>query len=153
MKNLTRMKSRIRSLIGSSARRRLSIAAGASLLTATLGTTPTVSAEASADYVQWLAELDSMLAEREIDTYELQFMPIDFDRIVVTDADGEQRVFHYLSFILRNATISAEDYLDFRASGFRDVMEGFIDRDEVGDLDFAINQGAVFKGANRGLRC
>ena len=102
-------------------------------------------AEPSADYVQWLAELEGMLASRETDDYELMFQPVDFDRLVVTDADGEQRVFHYLSFLLRNTTISAEDYLDFRASSFRDVMEGFIDRDDVGDLDFATEQGAVLR--------
>ena len=60
----------------------------------------------SVEYQRDLAELLLMVdgSARETDIYQLDFMPLEFDRIVIENRLGEADVFHYLTFRLRNVS-------------------------------------------------
>lgn len=54
------------------------------------------------DYLDQKAELENLVNSRDIELFELDFQPLEFDRIVIKDRLDQNRVFHYLAFRIRN---------------------------------------------------
>ncbi len=99
-----------------------------------LGTSNQVSAadgDPNSDYLQWRDELHDMVERRDMDTYELDFRPDPIERIIITDRDGSERVYHYMTFRLRN-TISddTKQKLAFR-SRYAEVLQQIADNYEA----------------------
>ena len=88
----------------------------------------------SPEYQRDLAELMMMVdgSVRETDVFQLDFQPLDFDRIVVDDRLGNSDVYHYLTFRLRNVvsdTVKPDD-ISRQRSAFEEVMDGIVDQYE-----------------------
>ena len=76
---------------------------------------------------QAIAELKAMVADpRDTEEYELDFEPLAFDRILVRDRLGENKVFHYMTFRLRNRVSDSADYLTKHASVYNEVLDGMV---------------------------
>ena len=88
----------------------------------------------SPEYQRDLAELMMMVdgSVRETDVFQLDFQPLEFDRIVIDDRLGNSAVYHYLTFRLRNVVSDSvkPDDIDRKRSAFEEVMDGIVDQYE-----------------------
>ena len=74
-----------------------------------------------------IAALRAMISEpRDTEQYELDFEPLKFDRILVRDRLGNNQVFHYLTFRLRNRVSDSADYLTKRATVYNEVLDKMV---------------------------
>ena len=88
----------------------------------------------SPEYQRDLAELMMMVdgSVRETDVFQLDFQPLDFDRIVIDNRLGNSEVYHYLTFRLRNVVSDSvkPEAIDRKQSAFEEVMNGIVDQYE-----------------------
>ncbi|TVR44939.1 MAG: hypothetical protein EA402_05720 [Planctomycetota bacterium] len=78
-------------------------------------------------YEQEIATLRAMVDEpRDTEIYELDFRPINFDRILVRDRLGENQVFHYLRFRLRNRVSASAEYLSEHATVYNEILDNMV---------------------------
>ena len=76
-------------------------------------------------------ELRALVSEhRDTEQYELDFQPLIFDRILVRDRLGNNQVFHYLTFRLRNRVSDSADYLTKRATVYNEVLDKMVEEYE-----------------------
>ncbi len=54
------------------------------------------------DSIQMKAELEAMVTSRQVELFELSFDAIAIDRVLLKDKLGQERLFHYIAFRLRN---------------------------------------------------
>jgi hypothetical protein len=69
------------------------------------------------------AQLEEMLSSRQLDLFELQFIPGKLDRIVVRDRRGVDHVFNYLTFTVRNQATIDPAQMAARAKGYNEVLQ------------------------------
>jgi hypothetical protein len=85
----------------------------------------------SDEYVQEMAALQALTAERDLELYEFAFTPLTLDRILITRAVGEPTVYHYLVFRVRNQATDATQDLQVRAKGYNEVLQAITTQYEV----------------------
>jgi len=95
------------------------------------------------DYQKWEAELRAMLDSRDVDVFELDFQPLDFDRILVKDGAEVEEVYHYLTFRLRNRVSDNAQYLLEHASAFNEVMDAITK--EYQGVSFSTDEGPTLR--------
>lgn len=85
---------------------------------------PAVQAVEEMNYEQEIASLEAMVSgERDTAIFELDFQPLNFDRILVRDRLGDNQVFHYLTFRLRNRVADGGDFLATQATVYNEVLD------------------------------
>ena len=99
--------------------------------------------ESVAQYVEWQQELEALVDNRDVDVFELDFHPLDFDRILVDDGLGNKQVYHYLTFRLRNKVSDSAKYLQENASAFNEVMASIVK--EYEGVSFNTDEGPVLR--------
>lgn len=87
------------------------------------------------DTAEWRAELVAMLDSRDTDVFELDFKPLELDRIMIKDRTGTEQVFHYLVFRLRNRVSDNARYLVEHATAFNEVMAAITAEHESARFD------------------
>ncbi|TVR11811.1 MAG: hypothetical protein EA401_10340 [Planctomycetota bacterium] len=88
---------------------------------------PTAIAVEEMNYEQEIASLEAMVSgERDTAIYELDFEPLNFDRILVRDRLGDNQVFHYLTFRLRNRVADGGDFLATQATVYNEVLDQMV---------------------------
>lgn len=81
-------------------------------------------------------ELRAMVAApRDTGLYEVDFEALDFDRILLKDGDAFDRVYHYMTFRLRNRVSDNAEYLVKHASNFNEVMDSIVSEYESASFD------------------
>jgi len=83
----------------------------------------TISPEAAAV----IAELEGMVTSRDSEEYEVAFMPLELDRILVRDRLGNEQLYHYLTFRLRNEISESRESVVARASRYNEVLQQMAD--------------------------
>ncbi len=73
------------------------------------------------EYLAAKAELEAMLAKRDLELFEVNFEALALDRILVTDRLGANHVYHYLAFRVRNQAGSTGAPIS-QAKGYNDVL-------------------------------
>ncbi len=86
------------------------------------------------------AQLEAMIADRQLDLYELQFIPGKLDRVVFSDRRGRDIVFNYLTFKIRNQAAVDAAQLATRAKGYNEVLQAIAQQYEMAKID---NDGGV----------
>lgn len=81
------------------------------------------------------AQLEEMLASRQLDLFELQFIPGKLDRIVVRDRRGRDHVFNYLIFSVRNQATVDPAAMAARAKGYNEVLQSIAQQYEQAKID------------------
>lgn len=77
----------------------------------------------SQEFLQQKAELEDMLAKRDLDLYELQVQPGKLGRVVLVDRLGRDHVFNYLTLTIRNQATLDQAQLATRAKGYNEVLQ------------------------------
>ncbi|MFW5750550.1 MAG: hypothetical protein ACOCZK_02770, partial [Planctomycetota bacterium] len=75
----------------------------------------------SPDAQRMEAKLESFLVGRT-GVYELDFEPLSMERVLIDNRIGHDRVYHYLTFRLRNRTSTSATALTPSATAFDEVM-------------------------------
>lgn len=75
----------------------------------------------SQEFLDAKAQLEQMLAKRDLEVFEVNFEPLALDRIVVKDRMGQTHVYHYLAFRVRNQVGSTGTPVS-QAKGYNDVL-------------------------------
>ncbi|MFM2091383.1 MAG: hypothetical protein RLZZ127_1872 [Planctomycetota bacterium] len=78
--------------------------------------------EPSEEYKKDRAELENMLARRDMDLYELQFEPMQMDRVVLRNRLGREKAYDYLVFRIRNQVTDSTERLALKAKGYNEVL-------------------------------
>lgn len=76
----------------------------------------------SEQYLKAKAELEAMVAKWDQGLFELTFEPGTIDRVTLTDRLGETRIFHYLTFRLRNQVTVGGVTPISQAKGYNEVL-------------------------------
>ncbi len=76
------------------------------------------------EYARAKAELDAMLAKRDLGLYEVDFQPQGLKRLVVKDRLGRFHAWHYLTFRLRNQS-GGENPVS-QAEGYNAVLSSIV---------------------------
>ncbi len=74
------------------------------------------------EYLDQKAELEQMLASRNLETYELSFVPLALDRLALKDRLGNVKIYNYLTFRLRNEVADQQSKLLSQAKGYNEVL-------------------------------
>lgn len=82
-----------------------------------------VSAQPTPEYRAELAELEGMQANRQLDVFEMQFIPGRLGQVGLRDRQGREHRFHYLIFTIRNQAAGSEADLALRARGYNEVLQ------------------------------
>ncbi|MCS6970375.1 MAG: hypothetical protein RMM29_05975 [Planctomycetota bacterium] len=82
-----------------------------------------VGAQPTPEYQAELAELQQMLEKRQLDVYEMQFIPGRLGRVSIVGRNGREHRFHYLLFTVRNLAVSDDSQLALRARGYHEVLQ------------------------------
>lgn len=77
----------------------------------------------SESYLRWKSELRQMVESRNLDKFEFDFRPMTIDRIVLPSRLGDNKVFHYVTFRLRNKVSANAEYMMQHRSAFNEVMQ------------------------------
>jgi hypothetical protein len=78
--------------------------------------------EPSPEYKAARAELEGMLSRRDMDLFELQFEPLEMDRIVLRNRLGRERAYDYLIYRIRNQVTDSTERLALKAKGYNEVL-------------------------------
>jgi hypothetical protein len=92
-----------------------------------LGLAAPVVAEEPVGYEAERAALMALLENRDTDLFELDFKPLELDRIILKDGLGDQEVFHYLTFRLRNRVSDDAEYLSQHATVYNEVLDSIVE--------------------------
>lgn len=107
------------------------------VLAACLGA-PLAAADATQPTPEFLADkaqLEEMLSKRQLDLFELQFIPGKLGRVVVKDRVGRDHVFNYLTFSIRNQATVDPAQLATRAKGYNEVLQAIAQQYEMAKVD------------------
>ena len=74
-------------------------------------------------YLDMRAELLAMVESRDTEIFELDFKPLEVDRILLRGGPGGEEVYHYITFRLRNRVSDNAKFLIEHASAFNEVMD------------------------------
>lgn len=83
------------------------------------------------EFVADKAQLDDMLAKRQFDLFELAFTPVKLDRIAFRDRRGQDWVYNYLVFTIRNQATIDPAKLATRAKGYNEVLQAMAQEYEM----------------------
>lgn len=97
--------------------------AALSLSVLLVGTTWAGDAPTNEAFEAEIAELEGLLEGRDTDIYELDFRPGRLDRVLIQNRLGEEEVFHYVTFRLRNRVSKDAETLVEHASAFQEVLD------------------------------
>jgi hypothetical protein len=86
----------------------------------------------SQEYLTQQAELEALVSSRDVDLYEVNFQPLDFDEIVLQDRLAEEHVYDYLTFRLRNQVSDATRVQIAKPSRYNEVLQSIANQ-----FDFA----------------
>jgi hypothetical protein len=75
----------------------------------------------SQEYLEAKAQLEEMLAKRDLEVFEVNFEPLTLDRIVIKDRLGQSHDFQYLAFRVRNQVGSTGTPVS-QSKGYNDVL-------------------------------
>lgn len=89
----------------------------------------------SAQYQEERKALEEMLSSRQLDLFELQFIPGKLDRIVVRDRRGVDHVYNYLTFAIRNQAVADAAQMATRAKGYNEVLQAITKEYEKAKID------------------
>jgi hypothetical protein len=94
---------------------------------------PAVAEDVSAPTQEFLdqkAELEGMLAKRDLELFEVSFDPIALDRIIITDRLGVSRSVAYLAFRIRNQISAGSATPISQAKGYNEVLDAIVQQYE-----------------------
>jgi len=87
------------------------------------------------DYDRQREELRAMVAARDTGWFEVDFQPLSADRILLKDGAEVERVFHYVTYRLRNRVSDNAQFLIEHASNFNEVMDSIVKEHEHAVFD------------------
>lgn len=93
--------------------------------------------EPTPEYKAEKAQLEEMLSKRDLEIYELQFIPGRLGRVTLVDRTGRDRVFNYLTFRIRNAVTADSTVLAAKAKGYNEVLESITKQYERAKVESA----------------
>lgn len=99
----------------------LSLAGAAALTAADVAAAADGLGQPTPEYLAAKAELDKMVANRDLELFEVSFEPVKLDRLLLNDRLGKPQLFHYLVFRLRNQ-VGSGGMLSSQAKGYNDVL-------------------------------
>ncbi len=86
-------------------------------------------------YEQEIRQLTELTSTRDLDVYELEFAPLQTDRIIVQDRAGGTAVFNYLVFRIRNQATDSTQTLQLRAKGYNEVLQSITKQFEFAKVE------------------
>lgn len=103
-------------------RRLLAAALCALALPAMAAERPDPTAE-SQEHKDQYAALMAMVTSRDMEEYEVSFTPLAFDRVILKDRLGRERLYHYLTFRLRNEITDDTKQLAAKATRYNEILQ------------------------------
>jgi len=91
-------------------------------------TAPVGTAGPSQEYQDQLKELAQFTENRNLDTFEMTFRPLELDDIVVKDRLGHYQVYTYLTFQIRNQGIQTGNVADGSMPRYAEVLKAINDQ-------------------------
>lgn len=98
------------------------------------------SGQPTPEFLAEKAQLEEMLSKRQLDLFELQFIPGKLDRVVMRDRRGRDHVYNYLTFSIRNVATVDQAQFAARAKGYNEVLQAIAQQYEMAKVD---NEGGV----------
>lgn len=96
----------------------------AATMAAVLGAVEGTGAPApSQDYLDSKAALEAMITSRDLEIYEVDVAALSLDRVLVKDRLGHERLFHYLTFRIRNRITEDSKALAAKATRYNEVLQ------------------------------
>ena len=93
------------------------------------------SGQPTPEYLAEKAQLEEMISKRQLDLFELQFIPGKLGRVVVRDRRGQDHVFNYLTFAIRNQATVDPAQLATRAKGYNEVLQAIAQQYEQAKIE------------------
>ena len=93
------------------------------------------SGQPTPEFLAEKAQLEAMVSSRQLDLFELQFIPGKLGRVVVRDRRGVEHVFNYLTFSVRNQATADAAQLATRAKGYNEVLQAIAQQYEMAKVD------------------
>jgi hypothetical protein len=81
------------------------------------------------------AQLEEMVSSRQLDLFELQFIPGTLSRVVVHDRRGQDHVFNYLTCTIRNQATVDPAQLATRTKGYNEVLQAIAQQYETAKVE------------------
>jgi hypothetical protein len=75
------------------------------------------------DYLDQKAELENLVSSRDIELFELNFQPLEFDRVLMRNRINQTQVFHYLSFRIRNQVTDRTKQQAAQPSRYSEILQ------------------------------
>jgi hypothetical protein len=93
------------------------------------------SGQPTPEFLAEKAQLEELLSKRQLDLFELQFIPGKLDRVVVRDRRGRDHIYNYLTFSIRNVATIDQAQFAARAKGYNEVLQAIAQQYEMAKVD------------------
>lgn len=93
------------------------------------------SGQPTPEFLAEKAQLEEMVSKRQLDLFELQFIPGKLDRVVVRDRRGRDHIYNYLTFSIRNIATIDQAQFAARAKGYNEVLQAIAQQYETAKVD------------------
>jgi hypothetical protein len=95
----------------------------------------------SQEYLDERAKLEAMISSRDVEEFEVSFKPLALDRVLLKDRLGGERLYHYLTFRLRNEITEDTKQLAQTATRYNEVLQEMANEHEYAKVE----QGVTLK--------
>lgn len=95
----------------------------------------------SQEYLDEKARLEAMISSRDVEEFEMNFQPLALDRILLKDRIGGERLYHYLTFRLRNEITEDTKQLAQTATRYNEILQKMANEHEYAKIE----QGVTLK--------
>jgi len=92
-------------------------------------------AQPTPEYLAEKAQLEEMLTKRDLELFELQYLPGKLGRVAIVDRRGVSHVFNYLTFSIRNQASIDPAQMATRAKGYNEVLQAIAQQYEMAKVD------------------
>ena len=93
------------------------------------------SGQPTPEFLAEKAQLEEMISKRQLDLFELHFIPGKLSRVVMRDRRGRDHVYNYLTFSIRNVATIDQAQFAARAKGYNEVLQAIAQQYEMAKVD------------------
>lgn len=93
------------------------------------------SGQPTPEFLAEKAQLEEMISKRQLDLFELQFIPGKLNRVVMRDRRGQDHIYNYLTFSIRNVATIDQAQFAARAKGYNEVLQAIAQQYEMAKVD------------------
>ncbi len=93
------------------------------------------SGQPSPEFLAEKAQLEAMVSSRQLDLFELQFIPGKLGRVLIRDRRGQEYVYNYLTFSIRNIATIDPAQLATRSKGYNEVLQAIAQQYEMAKVE------------------